>query len=250
MLFRSRRAIGALAELLPGAKSGKSGALARRIRRVLKEVNSEPAQQFLNLCATTGYGDSSAIWSPAARYELGNATPFDQCLRLLSANGPSFLDRCLQRDLTVYLPNHNLLYTDKMGMAASIECRVPLLDQEIVETALGMPADWKVNGAELKSILKKVAEPLLPNSIIYRKKAGFGSPYRQWLKNDLSEMWNDVMSETSIRNRGWFDPVALAAARKQSIQGIKDLYMLQWAVLVTELWAREFIDRNPALTAA
>jgi asparagine synthase (glutamine-hydrolysing) len=244
-----QKAISALAELLPGAKSGKSGAMTRRIRRVLKEVNTEPAQQFLNLCASTGHGDSWAIWSNAARHQLGNVTPFDHCLRMLSGSTASFIDSCLHRDLTVYLPNHNLLYTDKMGMAASIESRVPLLDQELVETALGMPAEWKVNGAELKSILKKVAEPLLPNSIIYRKKAGFGSPYRQWLRSDLSEMWNDVMSEASIRNRGWFDPVALESARKQSNQGAKDLYMLQWAALCAELWAREFIDRNPALNA-
>jgi asparagine synthase (glutamine-hydrolysing) len=246
----ARIAIRAIAELLPGAKTGKSGALTRRIRRVLKEVDSEPAQQFLNLCASTGYAESSSVWSQESRDQLGNMNPFGHCLSLLNSKKSNLIDNCLMRDLTVYLPNHNLLYTDKMGMAASIESRVPLLDQELVDTALGMPASWKIRGAELKSILKKVAEPLLPRSIIYRKKAGFGSPYRQWLRSELSEMWNDVMSEASIRNRGWFDPVALESARNQSNRGVKDLYMLQWATLVAELWAREFIDRNPAFNLA
>ncbi|MBZ0169664.1 hypothetical protein MELA_01153 [Candidatus Methylomirabilis lanthanidiphila] len=81
-------------------------------------------------------------------------------------------------------------------------------------------------------------------------KAGFGAPYRKWLRYDLAELWDDLTSEQAVRARGWFDYKALQSARARSQAGKDDLYMLQWAVLTMELWARQFIDRNPAEMAS
>jgi asparagine synthase (glutamine-hydrolysing) len=58
-------------------------------------------------------------------------------------------------------------------------------------------------------------------------------------------MWNDLTSEKAVRAHGWFEHKALQDARARSQSGRDDLYMLQWAVLTIELWARQFIDRNP-----
>jgi asparagine synthase (glutamine-hydrolysing) len=60
-------------------------------------------------------------------------------------------------------------------------------------------------------------------------------------------MWHELTTETSVSARGWFDYPALQDIRARSQAGKDDLYMLQWAVLTVELWARQFIDRNPAL---
>jgi asparagine synthase (glutamine-hydrolysing) len=59
-------------------------------------------------------------------------------------------------------------------------------------------------------------------------------------------MWDELTSETSLRRRGWFDPEGVRDVRRSSQAGNIDLYMLQWAILTIELWARQFIDRNPA----
>lgn len=55
-----------------------------------------------------------------------------------------------------------------------------------------------------------------------------------------------MTSEASVDKRGWFDHKALQDARARNQAGKDDLYMLQWAVLTIELWARQFIDRNAA----
>jgi asparagine synthase (glutamine-hydrolysing) len=81
---------------------------------------------------------------------------------------------------------------------------------------------------------------------IDRPKAGFGAPYRHWLRHDLADLWEELTSESAVRARGWFDHRALKAIRERSQSGRADLYMLQWAVLTVELWARRFLDENPA----
>lgn len=145
-----------------------------------------------------------------------------------------------------YLPNHNLLYTDKMGMAAGVEVRVPLLDLELVKRVVTYPYEWLLGLGRTKVLFRDAARGIVPDEIIYRPKAGFGAPFRKWLRYDLQEMWNELTSEASLKKRGWFDYRALQGIREKSQAGREDLYMLQWAVLTIELWARKFIDQNPA----
>jgi len=59
-------------------------------------------------------------------------------------------------------------------------------------------------------------------------------------------MWNELTSESALRRRGWFDPYGVKEIRRLSQTGNLDLYMLQWAILTIEPWARQFIDKNPA----
>jgi asparagine synthase (glutamine-hydrolysing) len=167
----------------------------------------------------------------------------------MESHPSSEVEQALDRDLSIYLPNHNLLYTDKMGMAVGIEARVPLLDMELVNLATRFPVSWKLRGTT-KAILRDAARGVIPDDLIDRPKAGFGAPYRQWLRNDLGGLWNDVTSDATVRRRGWFDPRPLEEIRRRSQSGSEDLYMLQWAVLTMELWAQQFIDRNPADAAA
>jgi asparagine synthase (glutamine-hydrolysing) len=134
-----------------------------------------------------------------------------------------------------------------MGMAAGLEGRVPLLDIELVEAATQYPSEWKLHNGTTKVLLREVSKGILPKQIISRPKAGFGAPYRKWLRRDLAELWGDLTNVSGVKRRGWFDHAALQDARRRSQTGRDDLYMLQWAVLTVELWARQFIDRNPAL---
>jgi len=109
-----------------------------------------------------------------------------------------------------------------------------------------LPFEWKVSGFKTKKILRDVAKGIVPDKIIHRPKAGFGAPYRKWLRYDLDEMWNELTSDRALTQRGWFDINGVKEIRKLSQEGNLDLYMLQWAILTIELWARQFIDRNPA----
>src|SRR6476659_10571200 len=77
------------------------------------------------------------------------------------------LNRMLAVDVATQLPDDLLMLTDKMSMAVSLECRVPLLDHQLVELAAAMPASIKVRGGRLKRVMKRALEPLLPKDILH-----------------------------------------------------------------------------------
>jgi asparagine synthase (glutamine-hydrolysing) len=86
------------------------------------------------------------------------------------------------------LPDDLLLLTDKMSMAVSLECRVPLLDHQLVELAAAMPGSIKVRHGRLKHLMKASLADLLPDDILNRKKRGFGTPMGAWLKRELAPL--------------------------------------------------------------
>lgn len=245
-----RRPIAGLGRMLPGAREGRLGVAARRLRRVFRDLDLPPDARFLSLCSAVPVSEVERALSGDFRSTLSGRSPHAACLEHMTRSGIGGTSRHLERDLSVYLPNHNLLYTDKMCMAVGLEARVPFLDLDLVSLATAMPVSWKVSGRQTKVILREAAEGVVPTEVIRRRKAGFSAPFRKWLRYDLAQFWGDMTSEAVVRRRGWFDPKALQDARGRSQRGADDLYMLQWAVLTCELWARRFLDSGPATAPA
>jgi asparagine synthase (glutamine-hydrolysing) len=121
---------------------------------------------------------------------------------------PDALDRELAAELLTQLQSYLLPIlhrTDRASMAASVEARVPFLDQRLVELALAVPPRMKVGAAGLrpvgKKILKRIAEEWLPKSIVYRPKMGFTVP-PQYYEGAWPRRWaNDgfVVNEFAVR---------------------------------------------------
>ena len=119
----------------------------------------------------------------------------------VAASGDA-LNRLMRVDLMTQVPNDLLMLTDKMTMAASLECRVPLLNHELVELAARIPASFRLQGGKLKSLMKRALEGVLPPEILERKKRGFGAPIGAWLKRDLQPMMHRLLSRNAIELRG------------------------------------------------
>jgi asparagine synthase (glutamine-hydrolysing) len=100
---------------------------------------------------------------------------------------PSMVNWMTYLDLNLRLPELLLMRVDKMSMAVGLEARVPFLDHEIVALAMGLPTAVKTRGGELKYILKRAVENLLPPEIMRRPKQGFGVPVREWFFGRLGE---------------------------------------------------------------
>ena len=96
--------------------------------------------------------------------------------------GADPIDRVLQFFTRLYLQDDILAKVDRASMLHGLEARSPFLDIEVVDFARRLPHSVKLRGGVTKWILKKALEPLLPHSIIYRQKKGFGMPIGAWLR--------------------------------------------------------------------
>jgi asparagine synthase (glutamine-hydrolysing) len=147
-------------------------------------------------------------------------------------------------DAGTQLPDDLLLLTDKMSMATSLECRVPLLDHELVELAARMPQAVKIRGGRLKHAMKEAVADLLPPDILDRKKRGFGTPMGAWLKQELAPMMDELLSEDALERRGLFEPGVVRALIVQHEQNRVDGTDRLAALMNLEIWARMYLDRR------
>jgi len=152
------------------------------------------------------------------------------------------LNQLIYVDIKTSLPDDLLLLTDKMTMAASIECRAPFMDVELLELSSHIPAKLKVNGLTLKYLLKKVVEPWLPPEIIHRKKRGFGAPVGAWLRKDLEFLVRETLSDEQVRKRGLFSPAAVRQIISAHQEQRSDHTDHLLALINLELWCRIFLD--------
>lgn len=154
------------------------------------------------------------------------------------------LNRLLVVDAETQLPDDLLLLTDKMSMAVSLECRVPLLDHELVELAARMPESIKIRGGRLKHLMKEAVRDKLPDDILDRKKRGFGMPMGAWLKRELAQVMRHLLSERAVNARGFFNHAVIsqliAAHDANRVDGTDRLL----ALLNFEVWCRIFLDRR------
>ena len=165
-------------------------------------------------------------------------------LAFAGAGSQDALNRMFAVDVETQLPDDLLLLTDKMSMAVSLECRVPLLDHELVQLAAAMPASIKVRGGRLKHVMKESLADLLPRDILDRKKRGFGTPMGAWLKGELAPMLRRLLAPEVVRARGLFNPPVIdrlmADHRSARIDGTDALL----ALMNLEIWSRVYLDRR------
>ena len=160
------------------------------------------------------------------------------------------LNRLLAVDAETQLPDDLLLLTDKMSMAVSLECRVPLLDHQLVEMAAAMPASIKVSDGRLKHIMKAALTPMLPDDILNRQKRGFGTPMGAWLKKELAPVLKALLAPEVLRSRGLFDAATVAALVSDHAAHRIDGTDALLALMNLEIWSRVYLDRrDPAAVA-
>jgi asparagine synthase (glutamine-hydrolysing) len=129
-----------------------------------------------------------------------------------------------------------------MTMACSIECRVPFLDERLVELAATIPAASKLPGGRLKGLLKRALVGVLPPEIIERRKRGFGAPVGSWLKRELAPLRKVLLSREAVGERGLIDPDHVEQICTDHDANREDYSDLILVLLNLEIWSRLFVD--------
>lgn len=216
----------------------------RRIKKVLSGINANFLEEMYTYFTWLPLSKIRSLLSKKSKKELLAYDPkpiFMDALKNIP-NQKSKLNQMLYWEMKYFLTDHNLNYTDKLSMATGVEVRVPFLDKELVEFSTLIPPHLKMKGVTTKYLLKKMMERYLPNDIIYRSKAGFGAPVRQWIINDLKPTIDNYLSKEHIEKRGLFDYTQIQKLIKDNKNGEIDASYSIWCLLAIESWCRQFVD--------
>ncbi len=154
------------------------------------------------------------------------------------------LNQVLLMDMRGYLENDILVKLDRASMMASLEGRVPLLNNDFVEYATGLPLDLKLRGMKSKFLFKRALRGVLPQSILRRRKKGFGIPVAEWFRGPLREQMLSVLSPERMARQGFFEPAAVAALVREHLAGRHDNRKQLWTLFAFELWHDGYLARS------
>ena len=167
-------------------------------------------------------------FSNAYRFWCAEETQgFDLVNRQLLVDQRTFLQHFLQR-------------SDRMGMAASIENRVPLLDIPLVTYVNRLRGSAKVSGTRTKACFKDAIRDVLPATLLDRNKQGFEMPMASLLRSGPVASYVDDVLLSKPRCNALFDARAVAKLVNDFRAGEDDLWKIIWLLVATETWMRAF----------
>ena len=135
---------------------------------------------------------------------------------------------------------------DRIGMAESVEARVPFCTTKIFSMANSIPYQLRTLNNERKAVLKKVAEKYLDRELIYRKKIGFATPLAEWMdsKKGWGQLLRDTLTSKSFKSRQFVDKEHFNSFHKPFQKGKyseKQCGWL-WTYLNLELWHQIYFE--------
>ena len=220
----------------------------RRLKRFVNGISENAERRYVRWICGFDNEMKNDLYSAAFAEKIAAIDSVDLIVNWYAkADASAFLDKTLFVDVMSYLPDDLLVKVDIASMANSLEARSPFLDHKLMEFAAALPPHLKLNGIQSKYLLKKAFSSVLPRSVLYRKKMGFGVPIDRWLRNELKELTYQILLEKRTVERGLF--------KEQAVRMLIDEHMLKradnsyriWALLFLELWYRMFIDKSSVL---
>ena len=161
--------------------------------------------------------------------------------RLKDSSKMDSLQKMCLLDSLWYLPNDILTKVDRASMGASLEARVPLLDSDVFEFAWMLPTPMKLNGGSGKWILKLLLSRYVPLEMFDRPKQGFGVPIAAWLRRDLREWAEELLSHKQLSQHGFFDPEPMRQIWADLLAG-NDLWQPYiWTLLMFQSWYEKWV---------
>lgn len=240
----SKRA--ALAAIAPFPKTAPFNKFWRLEKFLKFSLMDTLERRYLSTVSFFGPGETDGLYSDAFANALGRDRGYaERYLAAAFAGNPDddLLNRMSYADLHTYLPECLMTKMDIASMANSLETRSPFLDHKVLEFAFRLPGHLKLKGlGGTKWILKETFKDMLPREIYGRGKMGFGIPLGIWFRGDLKDYWAGTCLSQKALGRGYFRPEALFKLWDEHQQGRRDHGYKLWALLMLELWHRQYAD--------
>lgn len=148
----------------------------------------------------------------------------------------STLEQFALADLQLNLPGAMLTKVDRASMAHSLEVRVPMLGQPIVDLALSMPQSMKLAGKTGKHVVREAVGPWLPPGIFDRRKQGFQMPLSAWFAGDFGAYAEGLWRTGRARADGFWQIAEVDRLFADHRAGKRDHSRFLYALAVYCLW--------------
>jgi asparagine synthase (glutamine-hydrolysing) len=229
---------------LPGKSQGLLLAAHRASSAIVDHAKLPAEDRYLAYRGAYHYSRDclASLLTPAAYEHVAGVDPSSAHRDAFKGSKKtSFFDRMLYVDLKTFLLNQNLVYSDRLSMAASVELRVPFLDDRVADFALDLPPELKVKRLRGKQVLRDAVAGDVPAEVIRRRKAGFGAPIRKWLRADLRPLLLDSLSDSWLERTGLFDAPAVRRLIAEHTDGSHDHTYRLWTLLAFSIWHQRYL---------
>jgi asparagine synthase (glutamine-hydrolysing) len=241
-----KRASAGAMTLLPPQVLNSIGGLARpvlpkRLRHVpfgdklhkLAEVVAAPGMETL-------YLNLMSHWKQPEQVVIGGQDPQTSITdRRGWPRVTDFTHRMMHLDMENYLPGDILTKVDRAAMGVSLEGRIPLLDTNLIEFAWRVPFSMKVREGKGKWLMRETLYRHVPKALIDRPKRGFGVPMEHWLRDELRDWAEELLSEARLKREGYFHPEPIRQKWKEHLAGTRNWHFYLWDVLMFQAWLAE-----------
>jgi asparagine synthase (glutamine-hydrolysing) len=228
----------------PGQRKGPLGEAAAAVRTHARRVQMGDVPRYAAQFGSFTTDQLAELCTPALTAAGGDAAQTLFSNLLAAGSAPDELGRLLELDIHTYLVDDIFTKVDIASMQNSLEVRCPLVDHELLEFAATVPSSLKMRGFRGKWLLRQVLADLLPHSILYRSKRGFGIPHARWLRGELRPLLHDTLLSPRVYQRGHLQRPYVERLIAEHDSGQVNHGLRLWNLLWLELWHSHFIDRT------
>jgi asparagine synthase (glutamine-hydrolysing) len=188
------------------------------------------------------YRSLVSVWAHPEAIVRGAARGDDAFVDALRrSSGDTLLHRMMFADQATYLVENQMTKVDRASMATSLEVRVPILDQRVIEFSWRLPEAMKVRDGMGKWVLRQVLYRYVPRAILDRPKMGFSVPLGAWLRGDLRPWAEALLTTDALERDELLNAPVVQRAWRTMIAGSDENVLGLWAVLQLQQWRQRWL---------
>ena len=137
----------------------------------------------------------------------------------------------------LFLGERLLRDNDVASMACSLEQRVPLVDQVLLESVDRMSDCARYQPLGRKAVLRRIGLRGLEPALFERRKSGFVLPFDRWIRRGLKDAMDRTLRDPQAIAPVGLDPVAVGRLWRAFLEGAPGMYWSRiWSVYVFIRW--------------
>ena len=236
--YLSRMASPALG-FVKGSRGSAWGNLIRKVHRFAEGAKLNPAERYWRWCGYTKSNELDELLHVMSDQSIVSSRK-SALLKFLGTG--SSMEMVFRSDMGMVLPGDMLVKVDMMSMANALEVRVPFLDYRVVDFAMTLPSQYRINQKQGKLVLRNAFRDVLPRELFERPKHGFEVPLLKWFRSDLKTMiLDDLLNDDFIEAQGIFQIEAIRGLKQRIFaQDPGDIESRIWGLIVFQYWWKKY----------